>query len=120
METKKFVLKGINFINATPHEIIFIEDFGGDNDNGDNVYCIEPSGYVARVEQKEYKVPPLFTIIKNGEVTGLPPVEDNTIVIVSAFVKSVSNRHDLVSPNTGATAERNDKGHITAVRSFIL
>jgi phenylacetate-coenzyme A ligase PaaK-like adenylate-forming protein len=53
-----------------------------------------------------------------GDVTGLP--EDGTPCIVSAMViGAVQGRANTYAPDTGATAIRNDKGHIVAVTRLV-
>ena len=55
-----------------------------------------------------------------GKVTGLPHHKKNTVIIVSAMVKSASRRRDLVVPATGhPDAVRNDKGQIVSVPCLI-
>lgn len=54
-----------------------------------------------------------------GEVTGLPDAEWGVLIIVSAMVRELaSHRKDVISPDTGPSAIRNDKGHIIAVKGF--
>lgn len=55
-----------------------------------------------------------------GDVTGLPEPQDGVLYIVSAMVKSASNRTDLVAPATGhPDCVRNDKGFIVSVPGFV-
>jgi hypothetical protein len=56
---------------------------------------------------------------KKTEVTGLPDPEENTFFIVSAMVFDSTSRTDVVAPDTGKTAIRNDKGQIESVIRFI-
>ncbi len=54
-----------------------------------------------------------------GGVEGLPEQQDGTFLIVSGMVFAASDRPDLIAPDTGKTAIRNEKGHIAAVTRFI-
>ena len=54
-----------------------------------------------------------------GEVEGLPAPKENTFLIVSGMVFSASDRLDLIAPDTGKTAIRNEKGHIISVTQFL-
>lgn len=97
-------------LNLTPHAIRVLV-------NGE-IVTFEPSGIVARVETVETVVGTHngIEIVERttGEVTGLP--EDGQDCIVSAMVLSaVPGREGVYAPDTGATAIRNDKGHIDHV-----
>ncbi|MGL6099395.1 MAG: hypothetical protein ACRC0G_07205 [Fusobacteriaceae bacterium] len=123
-------------VNATPHDITLIL--------GEAKITFPKSGIVARVscietpegtktlDSRDLEVrhyPKGFIqvleipMVSNrfGEVKGLPEEAHDVMYIVSAMVLNAnSGRGDLVTPNTGVTAERNDKGHIVAVRSFVI
>ena len=103
-------------LNLTPHAIVIYTA------NGD--VTVAPSGVVARVESIEKVVDkcPItgVDIIERtfGEVYGLP--SEDTICIVSAMVLSaVPNRKNTFAPDTGATAIRNEKGHIVKVTRLV-
>ena len=84
---------------------------------------IEPSGTVARVTTEEMEVEPIAgvpTIRRSfGEVEGIPAPHEGTIYIVSSMVLSAVDRDDVVAPDTGSTALRNEKGHIVAVTRLV-
>lgn len=55
-----------------------------------------------------------------GEVLGLPEVKEGVFYIVSWVVKSSSNRTDLIAPDTGKTAIRDNNGFIIAVTRWVI
>lgn len=103
-------------VNLTPHTI--------NVQIGETVHAYPASGILARVTAKEIAAEPVAGVptvqTVYGEVEGLPEPEEGVIYIVSALVGSrVHGRVDVFGPNSGATAIRNDKGHIVAVTSLI-
>lgn len=104
-----------DFINLTPHAISLMLPSG-------STVTIPPSGVVARVATEEAVI---------GEVGGIPLVErrfgaveglpaEGVACIVSAMVAgAVPGRAGVYAPDTGSTALRNDKGHITAVTRLV-
>jgi len=102
-------------INCTPHAINF-------NFNGNNT-TFEPSGIIPRVSTIEVEAQEIagFPCVTNiiGNVEGMPEKKPGTFLIVSGMVFGASNRPDLIAPDTGKTAVRNDKGHIIAVTRFL-
>lgn len=106
----------MTIINATPHNITVIR--GGEN------VVFETSGIIARVSSSYTSMEPIdgFVIEHQtfGEIEGLPAEESGIFYIVSAMVLGANNtRKDLLAPNTGASAVRNEKGHIVAVQGFV-
>jgi len=105
------------FINLTSHAISVKKNDG-------STFTVEPSGIIARVSTHEQVIGeldgvPLVTR-KFGEVENLPEPTEGTIYIVSSLVLSALNgREDVVAPDTGATAIRNEDGHIVAVTRFV-
>ena len=112
----------ITVINLTPHAITVRDE------TGDTVF--PPSGQVARCasEQREefFASHALgLPVVKNviGPVEGLPEGEScgHKVYLVSSMVAqhpSIAGvRLDVVSPNTGPTAIR-ENGQIVAVQSF--
>lgn len=104
-----------DFINLTPHALTLMLPDG-------SAITIAPSGTVARVTTEE---------VVTGEVAGVPIVErsfgaveglpeEGTLCLVSAMVAAaVPGRKGVYAPDTGATAHRNEKGHITAVTRLV-
>jgi len=104
-------------INLTPHPVTIYHQ--------GKVLTIPPSGNTARVscERKEAYTIMGIPVAKNewGEVLGLPPEEPGTFFIVSMLVMQAlgESRPDLLSPDTGKDAVRDEDGRIIAVRRFI-
>lgn len=116
----------MEFVNLTPHAITVVAVILSDGD--DTAVMVPPSGSIARVSMDELSVRPIgdeyggWTIPvitrKAGAVTGLPAPEPGKYILVSGMVLDAlagSGRFDVFAPDTGPTAVRNDKGHITAV-----
>lgn len=108
----------MNIINLTPHAITVFRPEGGQR-------VFPPSGVIARVFETRaisdsvdgVRVEESFL----NEVDGLPEPVAGTVYIVSAMVRAAAEaagRTDVVSPDTGATAVRED-GQIIAVRGFV-
>lgn len=107
-------------VNLTPHPI----NLYGDDDK--LIQTIPPSGTVARVA--EYRKLdayvngiPLREIVF-GEIEGLPAPKEGTLYIVSALVRSATKekgRTDVISPDTGAGAVRDEDGRIIGTRGFV-
>lgn len=116
--------------NLTPHPITLVVSEIPPRTIHDihRVLCVifPPYGKVARVAFDEPKIEIVdgfkihhSTPIK--EIADLPPAMPNVYYVVSALVREQlrgSNRTDVFSPDTGATAIRNDKGAVFAVRAF--
>lgn len=107
----------MKFINLTPHAITVLDTVGVE-------HTFQPSGEIARVSSTQVELPQLggFAVAKTvwGDVTGLSAPQDDTVLIVSGLVLGhCADRPDVVGPDTGPTAIRNDKGHIVAVRGFV-
>jgi len=104
----------MRFINLTPHDIT-VENLG----------TFPATGEIARVEVKKELAAEIAGVKAFRQVTGLPVgVPDSVkgvVYIVSCMVLAALNgRDDVVAPDTGETAIRNEKGHIIAVRNFII
>ena len=101
-------------LNLTPHAIV-VRTPDGD-------LTFPPSGTVARVATVErdagqYNGIPLVTRA-TGAVTGLP--DEGTPCLVSGMVlAAVPGRRGVYAPDTGATALRDEKGHIVAVTRLV-
>lgn len=113
----------ITIINLTPHAINFKNTDGVD-------YTFLPSGQVARCASEEKEdffasVALGLPVVKitPGKIEGLPePVQFGHIIyLVSSMVAQHPDvakiRGDVMAPNTGSTAIR-ENGQIVAVRSF--
>lgn len=109
----------MKFVNLTPHSIMVADK------NGEHAFA--PDGTIARTTEATEPTASIggFEIeaVRTGDVIGLPDPAPGTTFIVSMVVAThpaVRGRSDVVAPNTGPTAIRNDKGHILAVRGFRL
>lgn len=102
-------------INLTPHAIRVVDA------EGQLLMELPPSGVVARVETSAAEVgrigdiPVLRTDF--GAVTGVPAPEEGVVYITSTLVAQAARRPDVVSPDTGPTAVR-ENGQVVAVRRF--
>jgi len=114
-------MKEVRFKNYTPHDIkVRVR-------NGEGIITF-PSKGIARLSTKEIPAEDFFideifekipsVRIKYGEVEGLPAPEKDVVYIVSSMVFDNSDRTDIVSPDTGKTAIRNEKGQIQSVTRF--
>lgn len=109
----------MKFVNMTPHAIRIKTDSVD--------ITVEPSGILARVNTTEvesvdvFGIPTIKRVMGDVEFTGssTPTTDESTIILVSAMVldalpDSIASGL-FFAPDTGATAERNDKGHIVSV-----
>jgi len=106
----------MRFVNLTPHKIV-IRTAEGDIE-------IEPSGMIARAITVETPAEPINgipTIRRDfGEIKGLPAPEPDTVYIVSSIALSaVGSRNDVVAPDTGPTAIRDEEDRIVAVTRLV-
>lgn len=92
----------MEFVNLTPHSIVLR---GKDGD-----VTVAPSGQVARVATTQTVVAEVngFPVVRTvqGEPQGIPSPEDGKVFIASTLVASVVRRADVLSPDTGPTAIR--------------
>lgn len=106
----------MKLVNLTPHELNIKTDRG--------VLSVKPSGTVARASVRQVKagsinvdgfeIPVVRT--KFGEVTGIPEPKEGTIYLVSSLVCSrMPERPDVLAPDTGSSAIRDENGRIQAV-----
>ena len=102
----------MELINLTPHSIV-VEGLG----------TFESKG-LARVSTTQNVVGNINGIdlveTVQGQVEGLPEIEEGKMYIVSGMVLSAlkGSRADVIAPDTGSTAIRNEKGQIIAVTRF--
>uniref|UniRef100_A0A6M3L6C8 Uncharacterized protein n=1 Tax=viral metagenome TaxID=1070528 RepID=A0A6M3L6C8_9ZZZZ len=113
-----------DIINCTPHPISVWAEV--ESNKMQEVFCIKPSGILPRVSIIETEHPDVhkfpFYLVKNkiGKVEGMP--ENDTgerIFIVSRMVFDASDRKDIICPDTGKTAIRDDDGKIIGVTQFV-
>jgi hypothetical protein len=127
----------MKLVNLTPHTIKVVV-----SDGYMDVLEIPPSGKVARVSAKQYfydyvevykpdpfgegpeefrEVIPLRIPVSKtvyGEVEGVPEPKEGMVYIVSSLVKQqLPDRDDVVAPDTGPSAIR-ENGQVVAVTRF--
>jgi hypothetical protein len=110
-------------LNLTPHSVVI------HGDDGRRV-TIPPSGQVARVATEETAVSSVqvggatIKVVARqlGQITGLP-AEDEVCIVSSLVLEAVRSqqpwRRRVYAPDTGATAIRDDEGHIVAVTRLV-
>lgn len=103
----------MRFVNLTPHAIVVRTS------EGDKTFA--PSGDVARVSTSVETLDSVggipLTRTAFGTPVGVPEAVEGTIYIVSSLVGARVCRPDVVAPDTGATAIR-ENGQVVAVRGF--
>ena len=109
--------KKMNVINLTPHEICL--------KNQGEWLTWKPSGIYARCYQTFREVDEVRVYQKSEEVEGLPSATKGTFYIVSKLILrrlAIEGvyREDLLAPDTGATAMRDQHGRITGVMRFMV
>lgn len=110
-------MKHTHIVNLTPHDVVLRTDWGETT--------FPKSGKVARVTETKTNRQPIYIdglavpFVKTSltEVIDLPEPEEGTIYLVSLLVAQAVKgiRSDVLSPDTGKTCIRNDKGMIEAV-----
>lgn len=102
------------FVNLTPHAIHVLK--------GEKIVEFPASGKVARLQTLTEPRPEIdgFRVdaTRYGDVSDLPEPEDGMVFIVSQMIVAAVRRPDVVAPDTGPTAIR-ENGQIKAVRGFI-
>ena len=106
----------MDFVNLTPHPIKV--------QGADGTRTIEPSGTVARVKPDEDLIGDIdgipLKLRKGVTLPGLPSPKPDTYYIVSSMVLSeTKNRPDVIAPDTGEDAIRDELGRIQAVKGFV-
>ena len=102
-------------VNLTPHEIQIVI--------GTGVHTIPPSGQIARCVVKAVPAGMIgalgFPLSRQefGAVEGLPEPKEGVWYLASTLVAQQAKRADVVSPDTGPTAIR-ENGQVKAVLGF--
>ena len=101
-------------INLTPHSIVIVDEDGHGG-------TIEPTAPPARMTVTSVSAGSVAGIPlvrqEYGEIENLPEPADGVIYITSTMVAQRAQRPDVVSPDTGPTAIR-ENGQIVAVRNL--
>jgi len=103
----------MEFINLTSHPIVVLI--------GEDRRVFAPSGTAARVAITQEVVSMVDGIYVHrtvfGEAQGIPAPQEGVMYIASSLVAQAARRADVVAPDTGATAIR-ENGQVVAVRGF--
>jgi hypothetical protein len=107
----------ITLVNLMKHDCTcsFPEPWGS--------FVVKPSGVEATVSTKEVEgtllggTLPIVSVVY-GEVQNLPDPEAGIMYIVNAMVFERSSRKDLLAPDTGKSAIRDEKGMVKAITRF--
>jgi len=104
------------FVNLTPHALTIYA-------NGEIAFEIPASGTVARRAVSEEIVGEVNGVVLArtvfGEAEGVPAPEEGVMYLVSRLVKDgLPNRTDVICPDTGKTAVRDEGGRILGVTRF--
>lgn len=103
-------------LNLTPHAITI------KTPNGSTTF--QPSGTVARVNTIEKvvgtcTVTGVEVIVRTlGEVVGIP-TDGQSVIVSSMVLDACKGMKNVFAPDTGATAIRNEKGHVIAVTRLV-
>ncbi len=113
--------KHMILVNLTPHDIRVMECRDGENIG---IETYKPSGLVARVAVKNKEIGSVNGTPINrpiyGAVENLPDPCDDHLYIVSMIVRDACpGRKDLISPDSGPTASRDDRGQIEYVCGWL-
>jgi hypothetical protein len=113
---ENFKNKGV--VNLTPHRVV-VQNATDPNEG----WLFEPSGIIPRLETIEEVTADTFgipTVTRRfGKIQNLPEQKKGAVYIVSSLILSACpDRADLVVPDTGATAIR-ENGQIQAVTRFV-
>ncbi|PSQ98754.1 MAG: hypothetical protein BRD48_06125 [Bacteroidetes bacterium QS_9_68_14] len=108
----------VNLTNVTVR--LIPEDYDTSTDVDEAIYAtFEPSGQQVEVqtrgERHEMDGVPVEVTYVTG-FAGVPEAEDGTFYIVPQPVAKVSERPDLVTPDTGPSAVRDESGKVYACR----
>jgi len=86
----------MKIVNCTPHRLNILDD------HENEVMVVEPSGQIARVNMGSEICGEVFGFtlskVTIGDIEGLPPYEDDTIIITSSMVEAQTSRQDVYSP----------------------
>ena len=106
----------MNIVNCTPHGVQIQK-------KGDLI-TLPKSGIIPRVSTVEVEadfIDGIPTVTQStGNVEGLPASEAGVLFLVSGMVFSSTDRLDVVAPDTGKTAIRNEGGQIVAVTRLLV
>jgi hypothetical protein len=107
----------MQFVNLTPHAITI------EKSDGTHI-TITATVPAARIQHHNVVCDDIAGIpisqVQYGAVEHLPAPQPDTLYVVSAMVaQQCRDRIDVVAPDTGSSAIRDDAGRIVAVRGFV-
>jgi len=116
----------MKFVNCTPHDIVIFDAEG----TKEIARFPAEKGREARVDEQDVNHGTLNGIeVKQrsyDKIIGLPEPDEDTYYIVSMIVLLANEileppywRNDLISPDTGNGAVRNEKGMIVGTKNFV-
>lgn len=101
----------MEFINLTTHNVVVRTKT--------EERLIPPSGQIARavIETHPWTIISRIPVVRTffGAVTGLPEPKSGVTYITSTIVAQAARRKDVLAPDTGPTAIRDELGQIIAV-----
>ena len=108
----------MQYINLTPHKLDIVCDVEG----FEHIHVVQPSGFVARVEQKLTQEHDDNGVIwyrpEYGDVIGLEEPRDGVVYIVSGMVlAAISGRDDVLAPGE---LVRDEAGRVIGCRGLKL
>ena len=108
----------MQYINLTPHKLDIVCDVEG----FEHLHVVQPSGCVARVEQKLTQERDDNGIVwyrpEYGDVTGLEEPRDGVVYIVSGMVlAAITGRDDVLAPGE---LVRDEAGRVIGCRGLRL
>lgn len=110
----------MKFVNLTPHEIVVYAE-----EKEKVLLKVPAEGIVPRVSTTQETIGDIngVPVRKNtyGTIENLPGTQPDTVYIVSAMVLSAlgGSRVDVVSPDTGAGAVRDENNRIIGTTGFV-
>lgn len=102
----------VKIINLTQHPIVLYTQ--------DTKYVIPPSGQVLRINTEKIQTNhingiPVNIVKPDLEVSLIPPSKEGVIYIASTFAAMTLKRPDILSPDVGNTAIRDDRGKVIGI-----
>lgn len=113
---KLMALRGTKVVNLTPHTINIV--------NGDVIREYPASGIAVRANTVNEPMPAVDGVevaqTRYTSVDGMPAPEPGTVYIVSMIAaQALKGRNDVYVPDSGPTAERDEKGQIKSVKRLL-
>jgi hypothetical protein len=107
----------MQIINLTPHAIVIAK-----SDSSQTIIpATTPSARIQQQNVLSHDVDGIpVSVVVYGEIEYLPDPQPETVYVVSAMVaQQCRHRDDVLAPDTGSSAIRDEAGRIVAVRGFV-